>query len=185
MKKLLIFLVLFPCAAFAGPFGGGDFGWYLLIFSVAFSVVVTAPFGILGGFVSSFFTCNRNTGFLGVSVVLAGVIFLSSGKWGVDAGISGVLVYLFLECFLIYSFLAGWWISGWIRRKIGRSGSGFQLALTGWLPMCRVGFRSDNEVDLKSENVDSHGLPCGNFERPSAMPGIDWVAMLISGFFNI
>lgn len=196
MKNLLVFLALLPCTTFASGFGDESAGRYLLMFAVALAIVVAAPFGMLGGFVSSFFTHSRNAGFFWVSVVLAGLVFLLPGKWRVDTGISGFGWYLFLECFLVYSFLAGWWISEWFKKKIERSGSWFRLALTGWLPVpihsakrdCvrrpihGVSIQSDDVADLKVENVDLHGLSRGSLEQPSAMPGIGWVAMLIPGF---
>lgn len=196
MKNLLVFLALLPCTVFASGFGDESAGRYLLMFAVAFAIMVTAPLGLLGGFVSSFFSHNRNAGFLWVSVVLAGIVFLLPGMWRVDAGLSGFVIYLFLECFLIYSFLAGWVISECLRKKFGRSNSRFQGVLTKWLPMSShsvkqscvrrsmrgISIQPENAVGLKIENCDSHGLLHGTFELPNAMPGISWIAMFIPGF---
>ena len=120
-KKLFVSLAMLPGISLAGGFGGEGVGWYMLIFAVVLALVVTMPLGVLGGFVVSFFTQSKRVGFLGVSVILAGLMFLAPGAWSVEVGIHGFLAYLFCEYLLIFSFLTGWGLSDFLRWMIEKS----------------------------------------------------------------
>lgn len=116
MKIALIFLALLSGTFFIVEMGNESAGLYMLLMGVVVAIAVTAPLGILGGFVLSFFTRSKGFGFGLISVLLAGLmLFLPSG-WGIEIGPSGVVVFLLFECFLFPPFLAGWGLAGCLRK---------------------------------------------------------------------
>lgn len=120
MKIALMLLALLSGTFFVVEMGGEGAGLYVLLMGVLVAVVVTAPLGVLGGFVLSFFTRSKGFGFGLISVLLAGLmLFLPSG-WGIEIGPSGVVVFLMFECFLFPPFLAGWGLAGCLRKMGGK-----------------------------------------------------------------
>ena len=120
MKYLLAFLGMVPCLSFASGFGDEEANTYILMFIVVWTFLVPVPLGLLGGFLAFFLTQRKYFGFLGVSVVLAVLMFLLPSSWGIDVGFAGFLIYLFCEVLLVFSFLVGWWFSGFLLRVIQR-----------------------------------------------------------------
>ncbi|MGS5086498.1 hypothetical protein ACVC7V_08290 [Hydrogenophaga sp. A37] len=120
MKISLILLALLSGTFFVIEMGNESPGLYVLLMGILVAVVVTAPLGILGGFVLSFFIRSKGFGFGLISFLLACLmLFLPSG-WGIEIGPSGVVVFLLFECFLIPSFLAGWGLAGCLRKMGGK-----------------------------------------------------------------